>query len=190
MHNHETGTSSDAFYAYLGRNNSKVSYRLPELAKGLSVELGSALKSGGGTGAKDTLDLAVNYDAGPLHLGAGYEKNNSADQFAVRGLYELGAFTVGAYLQRDQNGYASGNRTTLRLAGMYAMGNTELHANLGRAGDYSGVVGDQAASQYTLGVNQNLSKRTKVYAFVTKVADKGTLYGDFQSLAVGVRHNF
>ena len=63
-------------------------------------------------------------------------------------------------------------------------------ANFGHAGDYSKLAGDQAANQYTLGINQNLSKRTKIYGFFTKVADSGTLYGDFQSLAVGVRHNF
>ena len=104
----------------------------------------------------------------------------------------MGAFTVGGYVQRDTDGYGIGlgNRTAYRLAGMYTMGNTELHANFGSAGDYSGLAGTQKATQYTLGVNQNLSKRTKVYGFVTKVADKGTIYGDFQSLAVGVRHNF
>ena len=186
MHNHETGTSSDAFYAYLGRNTGKVAYRAPSLG-GVTIE-GSVTEAG--TNPDRTYDLAANYQAGPLHLGAGYEKNGAANQYALRGLYEMGAFTFGGYFQRDKNGYAAGNRTTLRLSGMYAMGNTELHANVGRAGDYSGMVGDQGANQYTLGINQNLSKRTKVYGFYTKVADSGTLYGDFQSLAVGVRHNF
>jgi len=191
MHNHETGTSADAFYAYLGRNSDKVAYRTPGFG-GATFE---GAVTAGGTGNR-TYDLALNYDAGPLHLGAGYEKNSptnkNAKQFAVRGLYEMGAFTFGGYIQRDTDGYGVGlgNRTTLRLAGMYTMGNTELHANFGRAGDYSKLVGDQKANQYTLAVNQNLSKRTKVYAFYTKIDDKGTLYTDFSSFAVGVRHNF
>ena len=191
MHNHDTGTSSDAFYAYIGRNGDKVAYRTPAL----SGFTGEVAVTAGGTGER-TFDYAVNYDAGPLHLGFGYEdnapNNKNAKQFAIRGLYEMGAFTVGGYVQRDTDGLGAGlgNRTTLRLAGMYTMGNTELHANFGSAGDYSGLAGTQKATQYTLGVNQNLSKRTKVYGFVTKVADKGTVYGDFQSLAVGVRHNF
>lgn len=186
MHNHDTGTSSDAFYAYVGRNTNKVSYRTPTLG-GFVAE--AAVSAGEGAGER-SYDLAANWDGGPLHLGAGYEKNGDANQFAVRALYELGAFTFGGYVQRDENAYAAGKRTTLRLAGMYAFGNNELHLNVGRAGDYSGVAGDSSANQYTLGFNHKLSKRTKVYGFWTKVADNGTIYGDFSSFAVGVRHNF
>ena len=191
MHNHETGSSADAFYAYLGRNTGKVAYRTPGFG-GATLE--GAVTEGGSLNR--TYDFALNYDAGPLHLGAGYEKNSptnkNAKEFAVRALYEMGAFTFGGYVQRDTDGYGTGfgNRTTLRLSGMYAMGNTEFHANFGHAGDYSKLAGDQAANQYTLGINQNLSKRTKVYGFYTKIADKGTIYGDFSSIAIGVRHNF
>jgi predicted porin len=188
MHNHETGTSSDAFYAYVGRNTGKIAYRTPGFG-GATVEI--AITEAGANPDR-TIDLAANYDAGPLHLGFGYEKGNlDAKQFAGRVLYEMGALTFGATVQRDTDGYGAGfgNRTNYRVSGMYAMGNTEFHANFGHAGAYSNVSGS-SANQYTLGINQNLSKRTKVYGFITKVADKGTIYGDFQSLAVGVRHNF
>ncbi len=187
-HNHDTGTSSDAFYAYIGRNTDKVAYRTPSFG-GVTAEIAGTFRDQ--PGDKDrTYDLAVNWDNGPLHLGGGYEKNGSANQFAVRGLYELGAFTVGGYVQRDKNAYGAGNRTTLRLSGMYTFGVNELHLNWGHAGDYSDMAGDTAANQFTLGFNHKLSKRTKVYAFWTKVADKGTIYGDFSSLALGLRHNF
>jgi predicted porin len=71
------------------------------------------------------------------------------------------------------------------------MGATELHLNVGRAGDV-GNLKDSDASQFTLGVNYNLSKRTKVYGFYTKLnANDNTPYAeDFSSLAAGVRHNF
>ena len=191
MHNHDTGTSSDAFYAYVDNNANKVAYRTPSLG---GVTIDASVTAADSPNSRRSFDFAANYDAGPLHLGAGYTKlnNSNVNQFAVRALYELGALTVGGYIQRDENGYGPnfGNRTTFRLAGMYAMGATELHLNYGHAGDYSKLVGDQAANQYTLGINQNLSKRTKIYGFYTKVADKGTIYGDFSSLAVGVRHNF
>lgn len=185
MHNHDTGTSSDALYAYAGRNENKIAYRLPEM-NGLSVEAAMSLKEGG---TDNSYDIAANYSMGPLALGAGFEKNGDAKQFAVRALYEMGAITLAGYVQRDNDVYASGSRNTFRLAGMYTMGASELHLNVGRAGSYSNVA-NSAANQYTLGYNHNLSKRTKVYAFYTKVSDNGAIYGDFSSLALGMRHNF
>lgn len=190
MHNHDTGTSADFFYAdtrYFEQIN-KIAYRLPAFGA-LTVEVSTNTKDAGE--ADRTAEIAANYDSGPMHLGAGFQKTGDLKQFALRGLYEMGAFTFGGYVQRDEDVYASGSRTTLRLSGMYTMGNTEFHVNVGRAGKYSDV-GNSAANQYTLGVNYNLSKRTKVYGFFTKVSDGAAeVYGgDFQSLALGVRHNF
>jgi predicted porin len=194
-HNHDTGTSSDAFYAYVGRNINKIAYRLPAMGP---VTLEGAVSLHEQTnGGKHTFDLAANYQAGPLHLGAGYEKNDQANQFAVRVFYELGDFGLGAYVQRDENGYGAnyGKRNTIRLSGMYTLGGlSEFHLNFGRAGDYDRLAGDNSARQFTVAYNYKLSKRTKVFAFYTKVDDKGTgagkVYGDFSSVALGVRHNF
>ncbi len=74
---------------------------------------------------------------------------------------------------------------------MYTMDLSEFHVNVGSAGD-TGNIKDSSARQYTLAYNYLLSKRTKVYTFITKVDDsKAGLYGgDFRSFAVGVRHNF
>ena len=187
MHNHDTGTSADALYAFpVMRDTNKVAYRTPSMG-GFTAEVATSLAET--NPGKRAYDAAANYDGGPLQLGAGYNKKDTADQFAVRGLYSWGAFTGGAYVQRDKNGWASGTRTTTRVSGMYQIGATELHANWGRAGNYSNVA-NSSANQYTLGLNYNLSKRTKVYAFYTKVADKGTIYGDFSSVMAGLRHNF
>ena len=191
MHNHDTGISADALYADAnGFNQSrKIAYRLPAMG-GFSAEI--AALEGSPTTARG-YDLAANYDAGALHLGAGFGKKGDAKEFAVRALYELGAFTLGGYVQRDTDailGAGSGSRTNFRLAGMYTMGATELHLNFGKAGDIGGVSGTDG-KQLTLGVNQNLSKRTKIYGFYTKL-DSGTagVYGEARSLALGVRHNF
>jgi predicted porin len=193
MHNHDTGTSSDALYAYLGRNTNKIAYRAPEFVKGLSLEAAASLKESTVAGTFNTYDIAANYDMGPLHLGFGYEKADDAKQFAIRALYELGAFTFGGYIQRDTDrlGTDTGSRTNFRLSGMYTMGASEFHANVGSAGK-TGDIADSKANQWTLGYNYNLSKRTKVYTFYTKVNDNAAaLYGgDFSSLAFGVRHNF
>jgi predicted porin len=190
MHNHDTGTSSDAFYAdtrYFAQSD-KISYTSPAMS---GLVLHAAINARDVPGEVDrTVEFAAFYDAGPMHLGAGYQKTGDLNQFAVRGLYEMGAFTVGGYLQRDEDVYGPGSRTSFRLSGMYTMGATELHLNYGRAGDYSDL-DNSAANQYTLGANYNLSKRTKLYTYYSKVSDGAAgIYGDRSHMAVGVRHNF
>ena len=199
-HNHDTGTSEDKLYAYVGRNTNKIGYRTPEFVKGLTAE--AAVSAGEGGGRTRSYDFATNYTLGGLQLGAGYEKNGTAKQYAVRAAYEFGPVLLGAYVQRDTNGYGAnlGNRTTGRVSAMYTFGASELHANFGRAGDYSKLA-NSAASQATLGYNYNLSKRTKIYSFVSKV-NNGTALSYFGALgaggrvldttvvAAGVRHNF
>ncbi|MNV83016.1 Outer membrane porin protein 32 precursor [compost metagenome] len=135
---------------------------------------------------------------GPLALGAGYSKQGDVNQFAVRALYTFGAFAVGGYIQRDEDAYVlnGGKRNTFRLAGAYNLGASEFHVNVGRAGEYKNV-NDSDATQYTLGYNYNLSKRTKVYGYYTHVNNsRNAAYmsnvagADFSSVAVGIRHNF
>jgi len=201
MHNHDTGSSADTLYN-LGFqswfNKNKISYTTPSLG-GATVEVQSAL--GEGT-AERGLEVAVNYALGDLALGAGFTDQGDNRQVALRALYTLGAFTFGGYYQRTMfEDYATttlggapfseGKANIIRLSGMYALGASEFHANVGLAGKIDGVA-DTGAKQYTLGYNYNLSKRTKVYTYFTKVAaDSATPYvSDFSSLALGVRHNF
>ncbi|MFY7864324.1 porin [Roseateles sp.] len=197
MHNHDTGTSSDALYAFgtAFTETNKVGYFTPTYA-GFSAEI----TAHAGEGAdKRAFDLSANYDMGPLHLGAGYGKQGDASQFAVRGLYELGAFTFGAYYQREDVGAgARATRDIGRVSAMYALGASEFHVNVGgtKAGGTSfgarpGVNGTNGGKQYTLGYNYNLSKRTKVYGFYTAIdSTQAKSANDFDSFAVGIRHNF
>ncbi len=192
MHNHDTGSSGDALYAYVTNDRNKVSYASPSFG-GATVEIARSFAEGV-PGVSPSYDLAANWASGPLQLGAGYSKTGDAKQFAVRALYELGAFTVGGYVQRDENAFAPtapGRRTNVRLSAMYAIDNSEFHVNVGSAGNIGGLA-DSKASQATLAYNYKLSKRTKVYGYYTRLNDGavGVYGGDFSSLAVGVRHNF
>ncbi len=200
MHNHDTGTSSDALYydpvwfGGLGTKN-KIGYRTPNFG-GLTIDAAVNMhEKAVGSNDKNGYDLAANYNAGPLALGAGYSQWNSNKQGSLRALYTFGQFTVGGYYQRNDEDLL-GTRNNFRLAGMYAMGASEFHLNVGRANSWS-KVSDSAATQYTIAYNYNLSKRTKVYGFYTRVnnsanatynVDRGGQ--DFSSVAVGVRHNF
>ena len=200
MHNHDTGNSSDAFYAYVMPSANKIAYRTPSFG-GLTVDAAVALHEQA-TGGKNAFDLAVNYNLGALALGAGYSKQGDVNQFAVRALYTFGAFTVGGYVQRDEDAFVAngGKRNTFRLAGAYNMGASEFHVNVGRAGEYKNTP-DSDATQYTVGYNYNLSKRTKVYGYYTRINNsRAGTYGfnqvpvgagvDSNTLAVGIRHNF
>ncbi len=201
MHNHDTGTSSDALYAYvIMRDTDKISYTTPSLG-GLTAELQYSLKETA-TGGDNAWEIAANYQTGPLQLGGGYVKFGDNNLFAIRALYGMGAFTFGGYYERDD--FDGDKRNNFRLAGMYAMGASEFHLNFGMAGD-TGDVDDSGAKQFTLGYNYNLSKRTKVYAFYTRIDNESNaaytpsrLQGglgltdgqDFSSFALGLRHNF
>ena len=70
------------------RAGQQVAYRLPAFGA-LTVEVATNTTEAGE--ADRTGEIAANYDSGPLHLGAGYQKTGDRNQFALRGLYELGA---------------------------------------------------------------------------------------------------
>lgn len=215
MHNHDTGPSSDALYydpVWFGglSTKNKIGYRTPSIG-GLVVDAAVSLHEKDPTVGprKNGYDLAANYNTGPLHLGAGYSAVNSNWQASLRALYTFGQFTVGAYYQRnkDDNQWSAtgnGSRNNFRLSGMYTLGASEFHVNVGHANSWSHV-NDSAATQWTLGYNYNLSKRTKVYTYYTRINNQSnanyTAGGafsslangpgkDFSSFALGVRHNF
>jgi len=197
MHNHDTGTSSDALYAFGNWDSvqkNKVGYFTPNyggFTAELTVHAGEGAKLADGSIDQRAVDLAANYDQGPLHLGAGYGKQGDWNQFSLRGLYELGAFTFGGYYQREDAGIgAKPARNIGRVSAMYTLGASEFHVNVGGT-ESGGTFGSYGAKQYTLAYNYNLSKRTKVYGFYTAVDSTApNKTGDFDSVAVGIRHNF
>ena len=145
---------------------------------------------GFGNGPIDGIAQHNDHDTKPaLQLGAGYTKQADVSQVGLRALYTMGALTVGGYLQRESvDGSANGkSRDIVRLVAMYAMGANEFHVNVGhsdRGGSFA-----QKASQYTLGFNHNLTKRTKLYTYYTAINSPGKA-NDFNAIAVGMRHNF
>ena len=224
MHNHDTGLSADALYAYVFPEGNQVAYRTTdfggltaEIQYGFGEDVVTDIKNQAGAVVNrvlhdDAIDLAVNYANGPLGLGFGYTQAKRVEQiigsakeqqFAIRGSYALGALTLGAYYQHhkdDRGSAADAKRNTYRLSAMYAVGASEFHANVGRA-DKAKVGGSKvngsAATQWTLGYNHNLSKRTKAYAYYSKVNNglnssfaTGTDNADLRAIAVGVRHLF
>lgn len=210
MHNHDTGSSSDALFGLFLqplRQGNSIAYTSPTFS-GLRFQIAQSLSekanfAGSTIPVSTVTDATLDYDNGPLHLGAGYDKNGGNKTYVLRALYEFGALTVGGYYERDKYEGAFltgattladwGTRNNVRLAAMYVMGASEFHANVGAAGNFSKIALESKARQYTLGYNYNLSKRTKVYGYLTRISDSAAgLYaaGNFSSTAVGIRHNF
>lgn len=184
MHNHDTGSSSDALYGFAatGQLTSSIAYTSPTMS-GLRLDIQYGFKEG--TRPDAPMAIAANYDAGPLHLGFGYEEFDGSKSTAIRALYEMGAFTVGGYYEK---GSGDARYNNIRLAGMYTMGASEFHVNYGTRGDTNDISGT-GADQMTLGYNYNLSKRTKLYTYYTRL-NFDAPGADFSSYAVGIRHNF
>ena len=228
LHNHDTGSSSDALFNFAAtgvNNNNTIAYKTPDFsganvegaysfAAGFFPENPVAFNERPGSNNQTNLQVAVNWQGGPLHLGGGYavmtDKSGQAlappvaktetDLLVIRALYEMGAFTLGAYyeLSNFDDGTNDRDRNNFRLSGMYAMGASEFHLNYGWADDVSGLP-DTGATQFTAAYNYNLSKRTKVYGYYTLI-DGDSLAsnykfsllpsGKFSAIALGLRHNF
>lgn len=208
LHNHDTGSSADALFAYVVPNSSKVGYISPEFG-GFSFELGYGFEDDHGD--ESPYDLSLSYVAGNLDLGAGFAKWDDAEAYTIRALYTTGNFAFGGYVQYDDNGFIGaaadylgvppsaidlGDRLSARLSAAYYAGASEFHANVGWADDYDNV-SSSGATQYTLAYNYNLSPRTKLYGFYTRIDNKsnafygGTAAGqDFSAIALGLRHLF
>ncbi|MEO6279496.1 porin [Roseateles sp.] len=193
-HNHDTGTSSDALFSSFafGFRTNKVGYFSPTMG-GFSF-IASAHAGEGTPGDARAFDLSGNYEVAGLHIGATYAQADTAAKrknYTVEADYGFGPFLVAGYYQREEvNGFRS--RDIGRVSAMYTVGASEFHVNVGgtkSGGD--GTFRNAGASQWTLGYNYNLSKRTKLYGFYTSIDQKlSNKAGDFDSLAVGIRHNF
>lgn len=208
--NHDTGSISDPIYDFLIRATNAITYTSP-LINGLTVVTSVSLhEKEASTNRKNSYDLSANWGKGPLSLGAGYTKTGLNEQLGVRAHYTQGAFQLGAYYQRSDNGSGSmcnnagqacGTRNAARITAMYSVGASEFVAGFGWAGKWS-QADHSSARQFTLGYNYKLSLRTKLYAAFTQINNQanvrygygfknGVGYGeDASTFAVGLRHAF
>ena len=196
MHNHDTGTSSDALLAptvfgNAGFMNNLLWYTSPKLGN-FTID---AAYSFGPTGTGEAraaglsdqpsyFGLVGSYDVGGLHLAASYAntKNTAAltpgtgnndTAMTFGGAYNFKSFVLGALVEKAESDFAGGgdgDRMYWRVSGMVPVGKNEFHLNYGSAGDIkNNGVDDDGAKQYTIAWNYNITSATKVYVFYTAV---------------------
>jgi len=232
MHNHDTGTSADALLApatvgNAGFMNNTIWYTSPKFG-GFGVDVAYSF---GPTGSENPVAQPLSnsqpqyigivgaYDQGPLHVALTYAetsktqnlaaapalKFNKDNAWTVAGLYDFKVVVVGALYERAESDLLvnKAKRDYFRVAVMVPVGPHEFHVNVGQVNHRLDIPVSDGATQWTLAYNYNLSKRTKVYGFYTKVDNSGNIttggnYGfrtnlaavDNSSFALGVRHNF
>lgn len=122
----------------------------------------------------DAYGLGVDYENGPIFVGAGYQKNNisaSTDETLLRlgaGL-TLGDIKLTALYQaaKDQAGVSARDRNVWGLGGGYKLGNGMAKVQYYKANDVNNT-NNTGASMYAVGYDYNLSKRTMAFAVYAK----------------------
>jgi predicted porin len=205
MHNHDTGTSSDALLAptVVGRQgfmNRTVWYTSPKLGA-FSVDVAYSLLDAQrvvGDSQPRYLGLVGSYDQGPLHLAASYANTKNSNDlgggtanedkaYTLGGLYDFKTFVVGALIESAKSTTLAGGdakRNYFRVSGMLPVGKNEFHLNFGTVNHGIGGVGNgtstsnDGAKQWTAAYNYNLTKETKIYGFYTRIHnDTAGMYG-------------
>jgi predicted porin len=219
MHNHDTGTSSDALLAgtvvgFQGFMNNTVWYTSPKLGA-FTVDVAYSLLQEARTAGQDQprhIGLVGAYDSGPLHAALSYANTqdspalgagSDATAWTLGGAYDMGFVVLGALWEMAETEAfgASVDSDYWRVAAMFPFGQHEFHLNYGLVD----ADGDRGAQQWTIGYNYNITKTTKVYAFYTMVDNDnagGFVMGgstttvlpavgaQYSSIAIGLRHNF
>jgi predicted porin len=144
-------------------------------------ELGTdAGASGANANAWSALGM---YDNGPIFASLAYEKHNNLNglsafdnhSWKLGAGYSFGDAKVG-FIYEDSK-VTTLSRKAYYLNGQYNMGNIALKAAYGHAGKISSTT-DTGANTYSLGVDYNLSKRSRLYAQYTKTNNqKNADYG-------------
>lgn len=210
--------------AFDRRQTRQLQYWSPRVA-GLDIRIAYAGNEGltTPTGAKPRLASgSVSHETGGLLLVMAMERHDdyqargTADVAAKLGAaYQRGPARVGVALERLRYETGSGAlaRNAWFISGTYRVGADTLKAAYARAGSGHGQarerVGriqsgpDSGASQFTIGIDRELSRRTALQAFYGRIANDGQATYDFavnragpgpgqhaDVLSVGLRHSF
>jgi len=208
MHNHDSGRSADKLLAEDatgGRMPNSVYYRVPTQGP-LKIEMLHSFLSKDRVSSNSRHDeIAATYETGAYWVAGGYAETR--DVSVDKALTLAAATTIQGIVLAElyersaaiPSGGATAYRNYGRIAAKYPVGKHEFHINYGVAGSLS-TMPDSDATQVTLAYNYNLTDKTKVYAFATRIGNKQNASYSFldntpdgaanSSIALGFRHNF
>ncbi len=180
------------------RSSNTVGYKTPNMG-GLTANVAVSLAETSGLGRNTGFN--VEYAAGPIYAGLGYEKMNdgSSDGQGVMNLafhYNLGFIKPMFYYAKSKTGLNGDTSHKMFLLSATApLGNGVVKFGLSRITlDVPSAAAEDKHTKLGLGYNYNLSKRTNLYfdlgsasgaaSFAGVKGERSTAY------AVGVRHTF
>jgi len=148
-------------------------------------------------GARNLTSLWLQYGAGPVFVGGGYERNRTGDKLtALLGSFDFGMAKVMAGIGRVDTVAVAGSGRNWNLGLTAPLGPVTLKAGYGRTRWETAGVGSQR--KLGVGAEYNLSKRTYLFttfARVQGVSAAGVAIGTAGGAArgqwdVGVSHSF
>ena len=170
---------------------------------------GSTIKSD--ADSNGAYNLNATYTNGPIFAGIGYgdgdyhENNGLGAHVRLAGGFTFGnAKIVGQYDSLEDDTAAGEDYTAWMIGGAFTMGNIVLKANY-MAGEVDNCVGMCEPTQWTIGADYNLSKRSSLYALYvageegvvlgagagsTDQFGSGVASGDVSAFSLGVVHSF
>jgi predicted porin len=177
------------------RADNSITYNFA--AAGFSVGAQVALKE---SGDKNGFSLAGQYAAGPLVIGAGYDRpvnSNDTNWTTINGSFDLGMVKLGGLFGTGK--LNDQKRRSWLLTATAPIGGGELRAAYGELKTRNPSV--KLSRQFSLGYHYALSKRTTVYADIVndgKRVDVAAAGRDLDpnlstrktGFDVGIKHNF
>lgn len=181
------------------RSPNTIGYKTPNMG-GLTANVAIGLAEADGLGRNTGFN--VEYAAGPIYAGLGYEKINdgTADGTGVTNLafhYNLGFVKPMFYYAKSKTG-ANGNvgHKTMMLSASAPLGNGLVKFGLSRISlDVPSTAAEDKHTKLGLGYNYNLSKRTNLYFDIGSASGAASLSAGTKgerstAYALGVRHTF
>lgn len=197
------GTTTSDLYPTGVRGDNMIQYTSPNFS-GVVAKLGMVSeKSGAPTAATKTeaTDVAVTYTAGPLMVGASFGDTkgvaagvtaSKTSHNVIAATYDLGMAKLFANSINSKDKLTSAKASELNLGVSVPMGAVTLLAGVGTDSTQASGAAKAKSTDYTLGADYTLSKRTNLYARYMKdqtPAISGTK-AQTTGFYTGVRHSF